>query len=361
MAGNSNWRAVIIGMAGLALLAGGPGKPSAAEDRIGPGWEVQPAPVKEQLRGICSVSRQVAWASGTKGCWLQTTDGGQTWQAGTVPGAGNLDFRDIEAFDARTAVVLSAGSPAKIYRTEDGGGSWREVYCDRRPAIFFDGMAFRDAKYGVAYGDPVDGRFVLIETRDGGRTWREWPRSRQPEAREGEAAFAASGTGICFRNGKEVWFGTGGNAARVLHTGDEGRSWREAAAPVRQGIPSAGVFSLCFLDAIHGVMTGGDYRDEGNPVQNAAWTVDGGATWQPVTGRPPAGFRECVQAVPHSRPMLLVAVGPSGSDYSVDGGRNWIPLPGPAGFHSLDFAPDGTGRAAGRDGLLACFRPGRRN
>jgi photosystem II stability/assembly factor-like uncharacterized protein len=57
---------------------------------------------KASLRGLCAVSAKVVWASGTRGTFLRTIDGGATWQVGTVQGAENLDFRDVDAFDATT-------------------------------------------------------------------------------------------------------------------------------------------------------------------------------------------------------------------------------------------------------------------
>ena len=47
--------------------------------------------------------------------------GGKTWENVSIPGTDTLQFRDIEAFDENTAIVLSAGLPATIYKTTNGG------------------------------------------------------------------------------------------------------------------------------------------------------------------------------------------------------------------------------------------------
>src|SRR5690242_16452930 len=157
-------------------------------------WREQSSGVSVRLRGVSAVSPTVAWASGVGGTYLRTTDGGKTWRAGVVPGAEGLDFRDVDAFDADTAYLLSIGDgdKSKIYKTTDGGAHWTLQFQNRRPGAFFDCMAFRDRTRGVAVSDPVDGRFLVIRTDDGGRTWKETDASRMPPARTGEGAFAAS-------------------------------------------------------------------------------------------------------------------------------------------------------------------------
>jgi photosystem II stability/assembly factor-like uncharacterized protein len=74
-----------------------------------------------------------------------------------------------------------------MFRTGDGGASWSEVYRNDAPEIFFDALRFADQSRGYALGDPIAGRFVLIETTDSGATWHELP---GPEAKAGEDAFA---------------------------------------------------------------------------------------------------------------------------------------------------------------------------
>jgi photosystem II stability/assembly factor-like uncharacterized protein len=119
--------------------------------------------------------------------------------------------------------------------------------------------------------------------------------------------------------------------------------------PLRSG-PSAGIFSIAFRDGNRGAIVGGDYKTETEAVDNAAVSADGGATWTLVKGL--SGYRSAVAFVP-SRPRMVVAVGPSGSDYSTDDGRTWHALPGP-GFHAVSFAPrSAVGWAVGEAGAVA--------
>ena len=86
-------------------------------------FTVQNSNTTSDLRGLSAVSPAIAWASGTHGSYLRTIDGGDTWVAGTVPGAEALDFRDVEAFSADEAYLLAAGpgEQSRIYKTTDGG------------------------------------------------------------------------------------------------------------------------------------------------------------------------------------------------------------------------------------------------
>jgi photosystem II stability/assembly factor-like uncharacterized protein len=317
-----------------------------------PRWQPQASGTQASLRGLCAVDGRVAWASGSGGTFVRTTDGGRTWRAGVVPGAASLDFRDVHAFDAQRALLLSAGRPARMYLTEDGGASFVEVFADDRDGVFFDALAFGDAAHGVAFSDPVGGAFVIVHTDDGGRSWRALPAKALPPPRDGEAGFAASGTCVAMHGATRIWIGTGGAVARVLHSDDGGATWRAQQTPLRAGAPSAGIFSLAFRDARIGIAVGGDYRQPERSGGHAARTEDGGATWQAIEPGP-RGFRSCVAHVPGEGSRTWVAVGTGGADISRDDGRTWQPI-GDVGYHAAAFAPGGgVGWTVGADGRVA--------
>jgi photosystem II stability/assembly factor-like uncharacterized protein len=212
------------------------------------------------------------------------------------------------------------------------------------PKAFYDAMSFWDAEHGIVIGDSIDGQFCIMTTEDGGRNWVRVPASSLPPALPNEGAFAASGTNIAVFGKSDAWIGTGAAAkARVLRTHDRGRTWAVADTPLLAG-PSAGIFSVAFRDAKHGVIVGGDYKKESEAVDNLAVTSDGGVTWTLVKGL--SGFRSAVAYVPGVKTPVLVAIGPSGADYSRDDGRSWTPIVGP-GFDTLSFVR-GQGRSQGR-------------
>ncbi|HXF39483.1 MAG TPA: glycosyl hydrolase [Blastocatellia bacterium] len=318
-------------------------------------WTTQPSGTTARLRGVSAASKSVVWASGSGGTFARTTDGGATWHSTVMPGAGGLDFRDVEAVDANTAYLLSIGpgEQSRIYKTTSGGSDWTLQFTNHNAKAFFDAYAFWDARTGIAMSDPVDGRFILIKTTDGGANWKELSRENLPPALEGEGGFAASGTCIAVEGSKNVWFATGGaSVARVFRSTDDGASWKVATTPITAGNASSGIFSIAFKDAKHGVIVGGDYKKEAEGGDNVAMTTDGGATWTLAKGPRPSGFRSAVAYVPDSRKRVLVAVGPSGSDYSTDDGASWSSIESP-GYHALSFArASADGWAVGETGRI---------
>ncbi|HWN08167.1 MAG TPA: hypothetical protein VNO50_02645 [Pyrinomonadaceae bacterium] len=322
-------------------------------------WQKQSSATTVRLRGVSAVSARVAWASGQGGTYTRTTDGGRNWRSGIVPGAEALDFRDVDAFDANTAYLLAIGEgdKSRIYKTIDGGATWTMQFKNENPAAFFDAMAFWDRDHGIAMSDPVEGRFLIITTADGGRSWIPAPSRGMPPALEGEGGFAASGTCITVQGRNNVWFGTGGpNGARVFRSSDRGRTWAVSTTPLASG-KAAGVFSLTFWNARNGIAVGGDYTKEDDAAGNVTTTHDGGRTWKTVESSRPAGYRSGVARVSGAARLRLIAVGPSGTDYSLDGGRSWNPIGGD-GFHAVNFAGvSAAGWAVGENGRIARYAP----
>lgn len=318
---------------------------------MAPRWSLQTSGVTARLRGVSAVSERVAWASGSGATVLRTDDGGATWRKLNVTSEA-LDFRDIDAVNARTAFVLSIGNgPAsRIYKTTDAGATWTMQFKNDDPKAFLDAMSFWDENNGIVFGDSIEGQFYILTTHNGGRTWSRVPAAALPPALENEGAFAASGTNIAVFGQTHAWIGTGAGAkARVLRTTDRGRSWQISNTPLAAGA-SAGIFSIAFRDAKHGVVAGGDYRKEQEAVDNLAVTSDGGATWKLVKGL--SGYRSVVTYVPGMKPSALVALGPTGADYSLDDGQTWSPIAGP-GFDTFSFVPrKSTGWGAGANGAI---------
>ena len=85
------------------------------------------------------------------------------------------------------------------------------------PKGFLDALAFWDADHGLALGDPVEGRFVILATDDGGKTWIRIPPGGMPAALPGEGAFAASGTCLVVQGDRNAWFGTGAGQSLPQH------------------------------------------------------------------------------------------------------------------------------------------------
>jgi photosystem II stability/assembly factor-like uncharacterized protein len=318
----------------------------------------------ENLRGVSAPSNQVAWASGTHGTYLRTTDGGSSWQAAQVPGAEALDFRDVEAFSPDFAYLLSAGpdDQSRIYKTTDGGKNWALQFTNRDPKGFFDCMAFWDRDHGIAVGDPVADtagklKFELISTEDGGKNWKPVPSDALPPAIEGEGAFAASGTCITVRGKTNVWFATGGKVARVFRSTDAGKTWAVSDTPMIHGPDSAGIFSIAFRDATHGVIAGGDYKHPEQDGPNLALTNDSGRTWQLSNISPQAYFSAVAFAKPGSRSTAVLVVGSTRSAYADDLAKKSWQRTWDLNLNALSTSPTGNAIAVGPKGLIVTFAP----
>ena len=325
-------------------------------------WQLRESGVTSSLRGLCVVDSETVWASGSGGTVIKTVDGGHHWENVSVPDAENLDFRDLHAFDSRTAVLLTAGQPARVYRTDNGGSTWGLQFEHPNKKSFFDAISFFDHQHGIAMSDPVDDRVLLIETLDGGETWKELPAARRPIKEKGEAGFAASGTNMRVV-GDSVYIALGGaekdqseDSSRVVVSHDRAHSWAAASVPMPRNA-SSGVFSMVFIDPQNAFVVGGDYLNQSERQGIAARSQDGGKTWVTPSGKLPRGYRSGVALGRMKNQAFLVAVGPKGTDISWDLGQNWSAA-SDQGFHAVQFTTDGTvGWASGADGALGRWNP----
>jgi photosystem II stability/assembly factor-like uncharacterized protein len=313
-------------------------------------WQKQAVNTEASFRSIHALNDNVVWIGGTKGTFVKTTDGGKNWQTGQVPNAQNLDFRDIHALDANTALAMSAGEAdkgqARIYRTTDGGSTWTLVFETQQKGVFLDGMDFWDKQNGIVFGDPIDNHFYILLTQDGGKTWTQANTETMPPVQTGEAAFAASGTSLVVQGKNNAWICTGGSKlARVFSTKDRGQHWEvaETTLPANQ---SSGLFGLHFWNAQKGIAVGGDYQNVKTPAP-VLLTEDGGKTWTTQNTLQPEGLKEAVSLFQHK---TLIAVGPSGTGYSKDFGKTWTAIDQTA-FHALSVSKNNVW-AVGSKGLV---------
>jgi len=312
-------------------------------------WVSQTSNTSVALRGVSAVNEKIAWAGGAKGTFLRTTDGGATWVPSIVPGAADADFRGLRALSEKSAYLLSSGTGplSRLYKTGDGGVKWDLLMVNPNPTGFWDAIAMWDPLHGILLGDPVNGRFAIWTTSDGDT----WVAQKGPPALPQEGAFAASNTSLFVRGAREAWFGTGGaGGGRVFHSDDGGKSWTVAKAPLRHDSETAGVFSLAFSDARHGVAVGGDYMKPGEGAGTIAITEDGGKTWTAPASQLP-GYRSAVVYLEDRK--MWIATGTSGSDASLDGGRTWKSLGG-GGYNAVSFAGS-VGWAVGPGGAISIF------
>jgi len=378
----------LLGASACVAVAGEDGK--VHQPKVTP----QTSGTTQLLIDVSPVNSRVVWAAGTGGTFVMTTDGGEHWKSGVVPGAEDLQFRDVQGVSDKIAYLMSIGNNTtdfKIYKTVDGGANWTVEFTNETVNAFYDCFAFWTPDRGITHSDSVNGVFPDIRTTDG-KTWHSIS-AHMPPALSGEASFSASGTCIATEGQSNAWIATGGGSiARILATRDGGNTWKAYDTPLLSS-PSAGGVSVAFRDGFHGILGGGDLNS--NTAAVTATSDDGGRTWN-LTNKPPVqGAIFCLAYVRGMQPLggnfggnnngegrggndaafdrghdndndrgddldrAVVITAETEPDFSSgpaawtpDEGRTWFPIPGADGFWAVAFANPHAGWFVGNNGQI---------
>jgi photosystem II stability/assembly factor-like uncharacterized protein len=304
-----------------------------------PAVEVLTSGTKTSLRGLSVVNDNIIWVSGSNGTVGRSTNAGKNWKWMKVNGFEKTDFRDIEAFDGNTALIMAVDEPAYILKTIDGGENWKVVYENKTKGMFLDAMDFANNREGIVIGDPINGKIFIARTNNTGNTWEEIENDpERPIADKGEAFFAASGSNVRLFTNDDYFLVSGGLRSR-LFTND-----KVVYLPLIQGKESTGANSIDIYDnGMPGkpgnrmIVVGGDFTADSSTEKNCLYTTNGGKTWL-VPQTPPHGYRSSVEYL--SKKDIL-SCGLNGVDYSADGGKNWKWI-SKEGFHVCRIARIGT-------------------
>jgi len=302
-----------------------------------PSVEILTTGNKTSVRGLSVVNDNDVWVSGSNGMVGKSSNGGKNWKWMTVKGFEKTDFRDIEAFDGSTAIIMGIAEPAYILKTTDGGDNWKIVYENKTKGMFLDAMDFWNSEYGVVVGDPIAGRAFMAETFDSGETWKELPTDKRPATDSGEAFFAASGSNIRLYKSKKFILVSGGLTASLFTVTSK------AVIPILQGKETTGANSIDVYDNGSGkpgkqmVIVGGDFNADSSSEKNCFISSNGGNTWKAPT-IPPHGYRSCVEYLSKND---LLSCGINGVDYSFNSGRTWQWI-SKEGFHVCRIAKQGS-------------------
>jgi len=124
-----------------------------------------------------------------------------------------------------------------LYRSDDGGGSWRDV-ASGVPSDFGFAMAAHPRDAGTVYVVPLEsdtfrcvpeGRLRVYRTRDAGKSWRPLARGL-PQGRAYETVLRDA-LATDHRDPAGVYFGT--RSGKLFASSDEGTSWTRIA----EGLP----------------------------------------------------------------------------------------------------------------------------
>jgi photosystem II stability/assembly factor-like uncharacterized protein len=316
---------------------------------------------------IQAVDANTAWAlagpEDAPGTYLRTTNGGATWQKGSLIPTGFVGYSagDLFALNATTAfaALFSNGNGGLIVRTTDGGATWAPVTTPGlattagtqfgAPLGFANWVHFFDAQNGICMGDPNASPtsgvvfFEVYTTSDGGTTWNRVPRSAGLSSDADDYGVTRQYSVV----GNTIWFttlydpATITSPARVFKSTDRGLTWTNYTT----NIPNR-VDGVAFANANNGLI----WNNE-----NLSVTRDGGATWNTQTYSTP--FRSAdVKAIPGGN--VYVAVGtdatvasPSlaniGTSISRDYGATWQTIDNQQSYATVSFVSGTVGWAAG--------------
>lgn len=332
----------------------------AVEPNISYGQIVNTVEIKSgasaSFRGLSVVDDSVAWLGGTNGTVGVSVNGGTQWKWHKVAGCEKCDFRSVFAFDERSAVIANAGTPAVIFVTHDGGEHWKETFRLDDTNAFIDGITFTESGTGIAYGDPLKGRLLVLSSSDRGETWTTLPTEQCPEMHPGEASFAASGTCVHMFTNRHWIIATGGTVSALLETKNSGHSWTRISTPILQGKNSTGIFSFYAVSKKKWIIAGGDYKQDTLSTNNTFYTRNAGRKWhRPEV--PPRGYRESISMATPNNKRSVLTLGPGGIDISYDNGRTWQPHSNDRQLHVVQHARRGAVTiAAGGNGKVILIR-----
>src|SRR5882757_739792 len=289
-------------------------------------WDLEDPPTTADLRGVSNTGGGAVWASGTHGTVVRSEDGGYLWQACAVPpGAENLDFRGIQAFDENTAIVMSSGKGdlSRLYKTTDGCHTWKFLFANPDKEGFWDAIQFEDRDHGALLGDPVHDKFVLMATVDGGNHWvRDEDNSlTAPSPKTG--GFAASNSILLagpYHSFATDGFATGGPEGAFFYKGDSDCTmgiaqidpascakcclrFDRAKLPLNGSSSSSGVFSLGSNSGYTIVAVGGDYTAPDQASGTAGYFNPNVRTWS-AAQTPPHGYRSAVAYDPDHKAWI---------------------------------------------------------
>ena len=266
--------------------------------------------------------------------FTRSTDGGQTWTAGSFNAGDGLSM--LFAIDATTCwAIFNTGASQGCYKTTDGGTTWVNMNAGYGAASFANVIYFFNDNDGFAQGDPVGGYYELYTTTDGGNTWTRVPEANIPAPTTGEFGI----TGNYYAVGDNFWWGT--NQGRIYYSNDNGYTWNVTMTP----FGNTNVVTCVFSDDTNGFAFR-SYLDMGiEPEINI--TTDGGQSYTSVmvSGEMYARYFSYIPGTTSTFVGSSSELGMEGASYSEDGGYTWITLNSGVAIQATAFLDSETGWA----------------
>ncbi|GAC1653673.1 MAG: exo-alpha-sialidase [Gemmatimonadaceae bacterium] len=264
-------------------------------------WQIRPAPLSDRQRLFCGVEPAALFES---------RDGGDTWSAisGLLnhpqraqwqPGGGGLCLHTILCDPANRERILVAISSGGVYRTDDGGRSWRP----RNAGIRADFLPNKHPEFGQCVHKVVhhparperlflQNHWGLYRSDDWGDSWHDIANgvpsdfgfAMEMHPHDPDTVFILPMESDAFRCAP-------GARLRVYRTQDAGASWK----PLTRGLPQAEAYETVLRDAMaaDAATPAGVYF--GTRTGKLYASADDGNSWALLAGALPPIV--CVKAV----------------------------------------------------------------
>jgi photosystem II stability/assembly factor-like uncharacterized protein len=241
----------------------------------------------------------------------------------------------------------------RIYRTDDGGASWRKVWEKRGTYVRVLDFADRDIGFmgnvGPGYFPNVTDRQPLYVTRDGGTSWTSVKADGKPVT--GICAIDVlkiDGNVAAVRAGGRV-----GGPANLIESFDGGANWQARNMRDVTGM----ILDIKFVDADIGFIAGASEADEDKAHARILKTTDGGKTWRAVFDSSRAGDNNWKLAFPtpqtgYGTIISYQAPETDARGYVVkttDGGEKWTKL---VVTRDVNWIPYGIGFVGAQHGFV---------
>lgn len=245
---------------------------------------------RKTIRGSFFINSSTGFASGERGEFLKTTDGGLNWLKLNKFTSKFLN----SVFFINEKTGFAAGDSGAIFKTTDEGNSWTDQTNYKKYNIYC--VRFINEESGVvAGGNPESNRAFIYKTNDGGISWYEVYDS---------LSLGVLNSAVFLNTANCIAAGLNGN---VLYSYDAGESW------ITSNISPVNLYSVSFYDNMNGLISGANglfYK-----------TTDGGISWNAVLSRIYKNF----YSVKFRDNYFAAAAGEGGTIlYSFNGGYNWI-------------------------------------
>ncbi len=248
---------------------------------------------------------------------FRTNDAGAVWFPANQGLSGPVSSMGLAASSPNILYAISAGSPGKVFRSDDGAGSWTTA-TSNFPSDYVADLAVDPQNPAVLYVVAGTG---ILKSVDSGATWNPGGSILNPECVRIDATSSST-----------IWAGS--NSEGVYKSADGGATWN----PASNGIGATWVRDIAI--------------DPANPLKAFAAgdggifvTQDGGGLWSPVDLGVPVGSGMAVAIDPRDSALVYAAGGAGnliGTFFrSDDGGQSWaVAQSGLSGGYSHSVAPN---------------------